>query len=174
MSPLTAPSSIRWNFVKREVKHATSGTSLNLSARQKRLSDISHTHLGQRQRPRQSPAHHPPNTDRHILLRFSSNDVVERPLLERPVGHIHHATPLREAPLRDEVPFYAPVEHPSSQHRLLRKSAAHLTEPKSALGVPVSGHLQRKCPKNALGVLQTGHLQHPAGRRPATSDSARA
>ena len=126
-----------------------------------------------RAHPRLPPAHHPPNTDIHILLRFSSKDVVERPLLERPVEHILHAIPPREAPLRDKVPFYASVEPPSSQHRLSRKSAAHLTEPKSALGVPVSGHLQRKCPKNALGVLQTGHLQHPAGRRPATSDSAR-
>ena len=53
----------------------------------------------------------------------SSNDVVERPLLERPVGHIHHAIPLREAPLRDDVPFYAPVEHPSSQHRLPSEKA---------------------------------------------------
>ena len=32
--------------------------------------------------------------------------------------HIHHAIPLHEAPLRDGVPFYYTVEHPSSQHRL--------------------------------------------------------
>jgi len=89
---------------------------------------------------------------------------VERPLLERPVGHIHHAIPLREAPLRDDVPFYASVEPPSSQHRLSRKSAAHLTEPQSVLGVPQTGHLQRNSPKNVLGVLQTGHLQH-SGRK---------
>ena len=106
-----------------------------------------------------------PSNASHTLLGCSSNDVVEQHQLERPVEHILHAIPPREAPLRDEVPFYASIEPPSSQHRLSRKSAAHLIEPKSALGVPQTGHLQRKSPKNALGVRQTGHLQHPGGKK---------
>ena len=45
------------------------------------------------------------------------------------------------------------------------KNPAFLIEPQSALGVPQTGHLQRKSPKNALGVRQTGHLQHPGGKK---------
>ena len=60
--------------------------------------------------------------------RSSSNNVVEYPLPERPVRHIHHAIPLREAPLRDEVLFYAPVEPPESQHCLRKKGRMRGTE----------------------------------------------
>ncbi len=123
-----------------------------------------------RAHPRLPPAHHPPNTDRHILLRFSSNDVVERPLLERPVEHILHAIPSREAPLRGEVPFYASIEPPSSQHRLSRKSAAHLTEPKSALGVPLNGTLAAEKPEKRSWRPSNGTPAAPK----CTPDSVRA
>ena len=51
----------------------------------------------------------------------SSNDVAARPLPERPVEQARHAIPLRDPPLRDESPFYGPVEHPLSQHRLRKQ-----------------------------------------------------
>ena len=123
-----------------------------------------------RAQPRLPPAHHPPNTDRHILLRFSSNDVVESPLLERPVGHIRHAIPPREAPLRDKVPFYASVEPPSSQHRLSSEKAPRFKACYAPLKWDTCSGIARK---TLLVSVKRDTCSTPAGRRPATSDSAR-
>ena len=61
---------------------------------------------------------------RRIREGFSSaNDVVMAPFIEGPVVPMRHAIPLREPPLRDEVPFYARLAVPSSQHCLSKRKS---------------------------------------------------